>query len=234
MSHNPMPIIGLTGPAGCGKDTIAAYLHAHAGYRVRAFADALRAEVCEAFDLPIEALTDRASKETPTELLSMRHCRDDNFAAVMGELEGLGKDFQIGSAECLDFWSRPRSPRAIMQAWGTDYRRKRSRDDYWLRQWLDGWQHRLGGLHVVPDVRFANEAELIREYGGEVWKVTRPGTGLTNSHASETTGDAFNPERTIFNDRGLPELRTETLRNLWEATSGLQITILGNLTDGDA
>lgn len=226
-----MPIIGLTGPAGCGKDTVAAYLHAHAGYRVRAFADALRAEVCEAFDLPIEALTDRASKETPTELLSMRYCRDDNFAAVMGELEGLGKDFQIGSAECLDFGSRPRSPRDIMQAWGTEYRRKRNGDRYWLHEWFS--RGRVSHC-VIPDVRFANEAEFVREQGGQVWKVTRPGTGLINSHASETTGDAFNPERTIFNDRGLPELRTETLRNLWEATSGLQITIPGNLTGGDA
>ena len=223
MSHNPICIIGLTGPAGCGKDTVAAYLRDHAGYKVRAFADALRAEVCSAFALPIEALTDRASKETPSDLLSMRYCKDTEFCNIMALL---GND--------NEFWTKARSPRAIMQAWGTDYRRKRSRDDYWLRQWLDGWQHRLGGLHVVPDVRFANEAELIREYGGEVWKVTRPGTGLINSHASETAGDAFNPERTIFNDRGLPELRTETLRNLWEATSGLQITILGNLTDGDA
>ncbi len=230
MSHKPIHIIGLTGPAGCGKDTVAAYLRDHAGYRVRAFADALRAEVCSAFALPIEALTDRASKETPSDLLSMRFCSDQEFVAVMASLDGLDETF----GDCREFWAQHRSPRAIMQAWGTDYRRKRSRDDYWLRQWLYGWQHGLGGLHVVPDVRFANEAELIREYGGEVWKVTRPGTGLINSHASETTGDAFNPERTIFNDRGLPELRTETLRNLWEATSGLQITILGNLTDGVA
>jgi hypothetical protein len=221
MSHKPIHIIGLTGPAGCGKDTVAAYLRDHARYSVRAFADALRAEVCEAFFLPIEALTDRASKETPTELLSLRYCKDTEFCNVMALL---GND--------NEFWTKARSPRAIMQAWGTDYRRKRSRDDYWLDQWIE--THGPGPRYVIPDVRFANEAEFVREQGGQVWKVTRPGTGLINSHASETTGDTFNPERTIFNDRGLPELRTETLRNLWEATSGLQITILGNLTGGDA
>ena len=38
----PFKIIGLTGPKGCGKDTVAALLRTHAGFYSLAFADALR------------------------------------------------------------------------------------------------------------------------------------------------------------------------------------------------
>ena len=92
-------------------------------------------------------------------------------------------------------------------AWGTDYRRKRSRDDYWLRQWLYGWQHGLGGLHVVPDVRFANEAEAIRELGGVIVRVERPGVGPLSAHVSEVP--PAEPDFIIRNNGTIRDLQSQ-------------------------
>ncbi len=222
--HQHIPIIGLTGPAGCGKDTVASYLSQHAGHTATAFADRLRAEVVAAFGLKSPALlTNRSTKETPTELLSLANCLDGHFVGFMlAELRDADQTFGPIDAELR----APRSPRTIMQWWGTEYRRTQA-ESYWTESWrLHNW---IGVGHVIPDVRFSNEADFVRRHGGQVWKVTRPGVGLINSHASETTGDAFTPERTIYNDRGLPELLTETMRHYWEATSGLSITLQGNV-----
>lgn len=46
------PIIGITGPAGCGKGTVADYLSAYYGYRGTSFATPLKKAVAEIFSIP--------------------------------------------------------------------------------------------------------------------------------------------------------------------------------------
>jgi hypothetical protein len=62
---------------------------------------------------------------------------------------------------------------------------------------------------VVDDVRFPNEAELIRRLGGEVWCVERPAVLRTTTHASEGSLDDFVFDRRIVNDSGLIQLYSE-------------------------
>lgn len=73
--------------------------------------------------------------------------------------------------------------RAMLQTLGTEWGRTCISPDVWLRH----WKVRASKCErvVVDDVRFVNEAELIREMGGEVWLVRRPGTRRQTSHASE-------------------------------------------------
>lgn len=69
-------------------------------------------------------------------------------------------------------------------------------------------------LTVVSDVRFPNEAAAIRERGGVVWQVVRPGVGPVNAHESESalfTSD-FTPDRIIRNSGTLEDLRREVLK----------------------
>lgn len=57
-------LIGVSGRAGAGKDTIADLLQREHGFARRAFADPLRAGAAAIFGLTVEHMTDRVAKET--------------------------------------------------------------------------------------------------------------------------------------------------------------------------
>lgn len=59
---------------------------------------------------------------------------------------------------------------------------------------------------VIPDVRFDNEVDAIRDKGGEVWLVTREGYGRTSDHVTEELPETLVPDYTIVNDNSLCDL----------------------------
>jgi hypothetical protein len=62
-------------------------------------------------------------------------------------------------------------------------------------------------LVVADDVRFPNEALAIKEMGGEVWKIVRPGTENNESHSSEGQLDHWDGfSRIIVNDGSIDDL----------------------------
>ncbi len=101
--------------------------------------------------------------------------------------------------------------RRILQWWGTEYRRNQDAD-YWTKAWsrkvelLD-----LMHIHVlVDDVRFINELSAIKEHGGLIIKIERPGFDGANNHTSETSLDDYNAwDGTIVNDGTLEEFKTK-------------------------
>lgn len=67
--RDPFPrYIGLSGPAGSGKDTASDALVRHFSYERYAFADPLRKAVAAILGCPVEMLKDRAFKEAKTAL----------------------------------------------------------------------------------------------------------------------------------------------------------------------
>lgn len=79
-----------------------------------------------------------------------------------------------------------RTPRWAMQSIGTEWGRVLIADGLWL----DHWRRRVAALPagqpvVVDDVRFPNEAELVRSLGGVIVTITRPGAGGADGHESE-------------------------------------------------
>lgn len=69
----------------------------------------------------------------------------------------------------------------------------------------------LMGEHVViTDVRFPNEAEMIKAYAAtgnaELWRVHRPGNKPVNGHQSETAVDHVAATRDIYNDGTIADL----------------------------
>jgi len=218
-----MHILGLTGYAGAGKDTVADLLVTHARFRKMAFADALRAEIAEGFGLLPDDLAQPHTKNVPTPALRMRNAPRDFLAAVVLSLSAAAPDHRTPlSPEWLD---ANRSPREIMQWWGTEFRRAQH-PNYWSRVLLSRLTeaHRAGGSRfVITDVRFDNEAEALRSAGGVMWQITRPGiTGQAEgSHISATDGSRFKPDAVIANVHDVRHLQGVVLTEFLSRDLGI-------------
>lgn len=206
-------IIALTGQAGSGKDTAADMLVGACRFTKLAFADALRREVAEAFRLDVDnmqsLLSDRAAKETPTTRLALIECRDFIGAVALAN-----------RATVTHEWATMgRTPRQILQWWGTEYRRAQ-RLDYWTSTLYSHLHqlHKLDGRtrFVITDCRFENEAALVRSLGGVVWQIERPGLPqVENGHASTADAIKLQPSAVIPNATSLNALREAVLGEWW-------------------
>lgn len=164
-------VVGLMGLRGSGKDTVANFLVTDAGWKRIGFADGLYREVAEAFGVTVEFLGNRDTKELPQPELALMHCSDDAFVTVMlREAEANLAQGELVAA-CL---AQPRSPRQIMQYWGTEYRRATVRNDYWREQVRAHVLARPDDNFVITDVRFPDEATTVTDLGGTLARVVRP------------------------------------------------------------
>jgi len=138
-------IIGICGLIGSGKGTVADVLVAQ-GYKKVSFADKLK----------------------------------DGVAAIFGwdrtMLEGDTDDSRSWREEEDVFWTeetgRTITPRIVLQEFGTECMREGFHNGVWVsllkKHVIDN-----PGYYVVPDVRFRNEQNMIRDLGGEIWQVKR-------------------------------------------------------------
>lgn len=194
-------LIGLTGPAGSGKDTVADYLCAAHGFSRYAYADPLRLEIAAAFGISVDLLLDRERKEKPTELLALECCSDPFFLASINDKRWTEHNITL-----------PRSPRWVMQAWCTDYRRQHDGQNYWIRQAENAIadMDRAGITRIViTDVRFDDEAEFVRSKGGQVWHLHRPDLLAVNPHISERGVAIHDSDLEIINSSTIGNLHTQ-------------------------
>lgn len=154
-------ILGLIGAPDCGKTTTAQLLETHVHARVMAFSDAVYAEVAQAFDCNIIHFTQRASMSRPFLMLALYHCMDTGFKQFAGDSGML----------CAN------TPSHILQRW-CDYRRAQD-PDYWIKQIQTRIAHYVAAgcsrPIVLPDVATPTQAELVRNLGGTLWRIERPG-----------------------------------------------------------
>ena len=138
-------IIGICGLIGSGKDTIAAHLVQSHGYMRYSWATPLKDIASVLFGWDRDML-----EGTTADLRALREQRDDWWS------NKLDKDW---------------SPRYALQYVGTEVMRNSLHPDIWV---LAG-QRRIAGMGdvVIPDTRFPNEIEAIREMGGQIWRVSR-------------------------------------------------------------
>ncbi len=107
-----------------------------------------------------------------------------------------------------------------------------------LRRRILAYQYQMGKAArtiVIHDVRFDNEAALVRELGGEIWEVVRPEpepktirekweklfrTDTRDTHASEQGILASSVDMVILNDLGLEEYQEMCRRKVKEFVDG--------------
>lgn len=188
-------IIGICGLIGCGKGTVGDILVEEYGFTKLSFADKLKDGVATVFNW------DRAMLEGDTvESREWRETQDD-------------------------FWSRETgrtiTPRLVLQEFGTDCMRHGFDDSIWVslvKQELVKYPKKN---FVIPDVRFPNEANMIKSIHGEVWRVRRGqdpvwmrmyqdiGVEPKDVHESEWRWANVDFNSTIYNDLGIDELKSQ-------------------------
>ena len=92
--------------------------------------------------------------------------------------------------------------RWVMQTLGTEWGRKCIDENFWVRATLRAASS--ADKAVISDVRFANEAQAIRDAGGRVVRLLR-GNDNGDSHASEVMD--FDVDFTIDNNGTINQLR---------------------------
>ncbi|MEU5427641.1 hypothetical protein AB0H73_18855 [Streptomyces olivoreticuli] len=181
-------LVGLAGSARSGKDTAGQGL-VTLGWQRRAFADAVK-NLLYQMDPVVMSPMSRAIK--------------------------------MPLQEAVDFhgWESVKKAdpavRRYLQRLGTEAGRGILGESVWVDALFDdadAW-----GPTIITDVRFPNEAEAIRERGGLVVEVVRPGQTLIAEagHSSETALAEWAFDATLVND-GTEETLRQQLRDLTQS-----------------
>ena len=140
-------IVGMCGLIGTGKDTVADILVHNYNFKKISFADKLKDGVATVFSWDRQML-----EGTTDESRSWREQKDE-------------------------FWSRETNehitPRLVLQMFGTDCMRNGFYNGIWVSIVKQQILENPNQNFVIPDVRFENEAVMIKEVGGEVWRICR-------------------------------------------------------------
>jgi hypothetical protein len=112
------------------------------------------------------------------------------------------------------------SPRRLLQTLGTEWGREQLGDTVWIeqaRRRIQAIVEAGAPVVVIPDVRFANEAEWIRQgphgLDGEVWHIRRPGAD-PSEHPSEQGVEIDPKDAVIENDGTAANLHEQVMRAL--------------------
>ena len=174
-------LIGLTGPAGCGKDTVAQILCDTQEFRRTSLADPIRQGISIMLEIPYEHLTESELKEQPMIELCGKSPRQ--------AMQLLGTEW---GRNCIE-----------THLWLKVAARKM---EYIKRLATTGNAY-ISGI-VISDIRFPGEAKWLREQGGSIWHIRRPNNpnATQATHESEIPlipeeGDSF-----IINDGDIDEL----------------------------
>jgi len=168
-------LIGLSGFAQSGKDTVAKYLIEEHGYTRLAFADVLRRAL---YTL------------NPIILVS-------NEGAILRLKEHVD---EVGWEEA----KKIEEVRKLLQVFGTEVGRALLGENVWVNLALKEMKEDRD--YVFTDVRFLNEANLLRDRGGSIWRIERPSVEAVNQHLSERALEGYNFDFKIINDSTLDDL----------------------------
>jgi hypothetical protein len=197
-------IIGICGLIGSGKGSVADILIGLHRYNKMSFADSLKDVTSAVFGWPRDLLEGDTTRSR-----AWREMTDQWWSARLG-IPGL-------------------TPRWVLQNWGTELFRDGFHSDIWIasmeRKILDNTLPvHDGPSHfnvVIPDTRFPNEIDMIRNLGGEVWLVRRGpdpdwladyimnGTEPQDQHPSEWRWARSYFDHIIYNNGTLDDLKAE-------------------------
>ena len=110
--------------------------------------------------------------------------------------------------------------RRLLQVFGTEVAREQWSDSFWVDLGFSKMQP--DGKYVITDVRFPNEAEAVRNRGGILWRIHRPGVGPVNNHASDNHISQINVDLEVSNGTTLENLK-EVVQLSYRVTEGLTV-----------
>lgn len=140
-------IIGISGWVNSGKDTCADFLVSQHGFKRESFAS------------------------------TVKDCLSVVFSWDRELLEGRSRSSRVWR-ETVDAWWANRlgipnfTPRWAMQHWGTDLCRKHFHDSIWVAS-LEARIANTRDDVVITDVRFPNEAKVVKDNGGKLLWIKR-------------------------------------------------------------
>ncbi len=161
-------IIGLTGYAQSGKDTVAKMLVDNYGYTRIAFADKIREFLYETAPDYIKLLVDEVGWD---------RAKQNSTVRELLQITGVGARKVFGEG----FW--------VHEA---------------MKSMLNDPRPDLN--YVVTDVRFLNEADMIRANNGHLWRIKRIGVSAVNAHVSETQMDGYPVDQIFINNGTIEDL----------------------------
>jgi hypothetical protein len=158
-------IIGLSGFARAGKDEAAKVLVEEFGFVRIGFADKLREVIYQLNPFIVSNYSEWG---------------------MMPEVDGFDSLQRVIDRDGWDGYKEgPYSDdiRRLLQRLGTEA----GRQTLWDSIWIDAAFAEFSETDnvVVSDARFTNEFDAIRERGGAIWRIDRPGVGPANNHSSE-------------------------------------------------
>ena len=164
------PLISITGRAGHGKDVVASMIRKlYPQYEIKRFAGKLKEMVALMLGCNVEMLENRSFKEMHLDSYSM-------------------------------------TVREILQRFGTESVRNNLHQDAWVNAlFIDYLPNKVtAGLPkypswIIPDTRFLNGADAVKDRGGVIIKVIRPGVKELD-HISEQEIDLITADYIIYND----------------------------------
>lgn len=174
----PLRLIGLVGYADTGKDTVRQQLEQEHHFVGLAFADPIRQMLRTLF----------TSNGIDEKYMDEREFKE----ATIGEL----------------LTTHPISYRQMAQTLGTEWGRSLS-PDFWTCMagaYIADQRQHGERLFVISDVRFVNEAQWIKNAGGELWRIHRPSATPVRPHSSETEIEHISADVLISNAGSLEDL----------------------------
>ena len=178
-------LLGVVGRLNSGKGEVAEILGEEYRFISFSLADPLKLVIRDLFDIDENVLWGPSEKRT---------------GEVRRMLQELGTDFARKYRP--NVWAEKLRRRIVTaRNDGLDYLQLYNRHDFAVAQGI-----------VVPDVRFPNEADTVRELGGKLIRVVRPGSGdheteEATGHESENSADDIVVDRRIINDSTLADFQ---------------------------
>jgi hypothetical protein len=193
-------IIGISGKIGSGKDTLSIVINY--------LADKSAPDSFNRWEQPLEEYTFKNKKYA------------ENLKCMVCFLIGCNRidleDREFKEKELGEEWDGL-TPRKILQLLGTEAGREIIHPNIWVNSLFADYPKIVDiddkGLDVyeswiITDVRFPNEAQAIKDRGGIVIRIERPGgeSHCGGAHASETALDDYDFDIVINNDGTIEEL----------------------------
>lgn len=199
-----MKLIGISGKIGAGKDTVGiiirqlGFTNNGGTWENMKFAGKLKIIASLLTGIPIEKFEDQEFKKT---ILGSEWGRPTK----QNPLNAIEPFKDITFVEMM-------SVRDLLQKLGTEAMRNGLHENVWVNALFADYTE--DKQWVITDVRFPNEFKAIKEKGGIVIRVNRPGHGnsmkeLADAHPSETALDGHEFDYVIENNGNLEQLITK-------------------------